>query len=115
MIDGFDTDRLVSEEQILGFEVQSARSACREGAMSYESTAEPIKIGYLMDFRLPDSYPQQMKDDFSLPFELVFGDALEQGVIDRGILRGTASGRATSWNDPRSQSTRSASPATAAG
>lgn len=25
--------------------------------MSYESSAEPIKIGYLMDFKLPDLYP----------------------------------------------------------
>ena len=25
--------------------------------MSYESTAEPIKIGYLMDFTLPDRLP----------------------------------------------------------
>ena len=41
--------------------------------MSYESAAEPIKIGYLMDFRLPDSYPQHMRDDLSLPFELIFG------------------------------------------
>jgi hypothetical protein len=26
-----------------------------EVAMSYESTAEPIKLGYLFDFRLPES------------------------------------------------------------
>jgi hypothetical protein len=26
--------------------------------MSYESTAEPTKIGYLMDFLLSDDYPQ---------------------------------------------------------
>ena len=25
--------------------------------MSYESTAEPIKLGYLFDFKLPDGYP----------------------------------------------------------
>ena len=30
--------------------------------MSYESTAEPIKVGYLMDFKLPDLYPQEMKE-----------------------------------------------------
>lgn len=53
--------------------------------MSYESTAEPIKIGYLMDFRLPDSFPQHMKDDFSLPFEVVFDEALQAGIIDRPI------------------------------
>ncbi len=53
--------------------------------MSYESAAEPIKIGYLMDFRLPDSYPQHMRDDLSLPFELIFGEAREQGLIDRPV------------------------------
>jgi len=26
--------------------------------MSYESTAEPVKIGYLMDFLLSDDFPQ---------------------------------------------------------
>ncbi len=26
--------------------------------MSYESTAEPIKIGYLMDFTLPPGFPR---------------------------------------------------------
>ena len=53
--------------------------------MSYESTAEPIKVGYLMDFRLPDSYPQHMKDDLSFPFDLVFAEALEAGAIDRPV------------------------------
>lgn len=53
--------------------------------MSYESTAEPIKVGYLMDFRLPEAYPQEMRDDFSRPFELVFNEGLKQGIIDRPI------------------------------
>lgn len=53
--------------------------------MSYESTAEPIKIGYLMDFKLPELYPREMKEDLSNPFELVFGEAVEQGLIDRPI------------------------------
>jgi branched-chain amino acid transport system substrate-binding protein len=53
--------------------------------MSYESTAEPIKFGYLNDFKLPDSYPKEMKEDFFNPFELIFAEALEQGVIDRPI------------------------------
>ena len=26
--------------------------------MSYESRAEPIKVGYLMDFTLPDDVPE---------------------------------------------------------
>jgi hypothetical protein len=53
--------------------------------MTYESTAEPIKVGYLMDFKLPAFYPQEMRDDFNQPFELVFDQARKQGVIDRPI------------------------------
>src|SRR6201993_2744470 len=53
--------------------------------MSYESTAEPIKVGYLMDFKLPDYFPQEMRDDFTAPFDLVFGEALEQGIMDRPV------------------------------
>jgi branched-chain amino acid transport system substrate-binding protein len=55
------------------------------GDMSYESTAEPIRIGYLMDFLLPDGYPQDRRDDLTNPFDMVFGSALEQGLIDRPI------------------------------
>ncbi|MGB8407076.1 MAG: ABC transporter substrate-binding protein [Mycobacterium sp.] len=53
--------------------------------MSYESSAEPIKIGYLMDFRLPENYPQELRDDLTRPFDLVFKRATEQGLIDRPI------------------------------
>jgi ABC-type branched-subunit amino acid transport system substrate-binding protein len=53
--------------------------------VSYESTAEPIKLGYLFDFKLPDGYPQEMRDDLVRPFELVFAEALRQGVIDRPV------------------------------
>ena len=53
--------------------------------MSYESTAEPIKIGYLFDFRLPEAYPQEMRDDLTRPFELVFNEGLKQGDIDRPV------------------------------
>jgi ABC-type branched-subunit amino acid transport system substrate-binding protein len=52
---------------------------------SYESTAEPIKIGYLMDFKLPEGYPQDARDDLVNPFHLVFERALEQGIIDRPV------------------------------
>ena len=34
--------------------------APRRGDMSYEGTAEPIKIRYLMDFLLSDDYPQHV-------------------------------------------------------
>lgn len=53
--------------------------------MSYVSSAEPIKIGYLMDFRLPPDYPQTMREDLIKPFEIVFAEALQQKLIDRPI------------------------------
>jgi branched-chain amino acid transport system substrate-binding protein len=53
--------------------------------MSYESTAQPIKLGYLMDFKLPPFYPQEMRDDLTRPFDLVFGDGLKQKIIDRPV------------------------------
>lgn len=53
--------------------------------MSYESTAEPIKLGYLFDFKLPDGYPEESRQDLVLPFELVFRQGLEQKIIDRPV------------------------------
>lgn len=53
--------------------------------MSYESKAEPIKVGYLMDFRLPDNYPKEMRDDLTQPFDLVFNEGLKQRIIDRRV------------------------------
>jgi len=53
--------------------------------MSYESTAEPIKLGYLFDFRLPQYYPQEMRNDLTRPFELVFNEGLKQKIIDRRV------------------------------
>lgn len=53
--------------------------------MSYESTAEPIKLGYLFDFKLPEEFPQHMREDLRNPFDLVFGQGLEEGVIDRPV------------------------------
>ncbi|SHN24118.1 ABC transporter substrate-binding protein [Cryptosporangium aurantiacum] len=53
--------------------------------MSYEGSAAPIKIGYLMDFTLPDAFPETMRDDLFRPFHLVFGDALRDGTLDRPI------------------------------
>ena len=51
--------------------------------MSYESTAEPIKLGYLFDFKLPESFPQEMRNDLRQSFELVFKEGYQQGIIDR--------------------------------
>ena len=33
--------------------------------MSYDTTAEPITIGYLMDFTLLPGFPEEMKADFT--------------------------------------------------
>jgi branched-chain amino acid transport system substrate-binding protein len=53
--------------------------------VAYESSAEPIKLGYLFDFVLPDGYPQEMRDDLTRAFDLVFEEGLESGVIDRPV------------------------------
>jgi ABC-type branched-subunit amino acid transport system substrate-binding protein len=53
--------------------------------MSYESTAQPLRIGYLFDFRLPEGYPQGMREDLTNPFELVFSEGLKQRVVDRPV------------------------------
>ena len=34
--------------------------------MSYESTAEPIKVGYLMDFTLPPGFPEERRTAYDL-------------------------------------------------
>ncbi len=53
--------------------------------MSYESEAEPIRLGYLMDFVLPDSYPEAQRLDLTRSFDLVFQKGLEAGIIDRRV------------------------------
>ena len=53
--------------------------------MSYESTAEPIKVGYLMDFTLPPGFPEEMKADFTQAFDIMFDEAVQQGLIDRPV------------------------------
>src|SRR6202020_3345673 len=53
--------------------------------MSYESTAEPIKIGYLMDFKLPPGFPEELFASFTRTFDLIFEEALEQGLMDRQV------------------------------
>lgn len=52
---------------------------------SYESSAEPIKLGYLFDFVLPPGYPEEQRLDLARPFELVFRQGLERGMIDRPL------------------------------
>ena len=53
--------------------------------MSYERTAQPIKMGYIMDFLLPDSYPAELRQDLTNPFDMIFEEGLENGVIDRPV------------------------------
>lgn len=53
--------------------------------MSYESSAEPIKLGYLFDFRLPEYYPKEMRADLTQTFQLVFNEGLKQKIIDRPV------------------------------
>lgn len=53
--------------------------------MSFESETEPIKLGVLMDWKVPDDHPQERIDDFFKPLELVFARGLEAGVIDRPV------------------------------
>jgi ABC-type branched-subunit amino acid transport system substrate-binding protein len=53
--------------------------------MSYESKAEPIKLGYLFDFRLPEYFPKEMREDLTQTFRLVFDDGLKRKTIDRPI------------------------------
>jgi branched-chain amino acid transport system substrate-binding protein len=53
--------------------------------MAYESSAEPIKLGYLFDFLLPEGYPKALRDDLTQTFELVFDDGLQAGIIDRPV------------------------------
>ena len=53
--------------------------------MSYESTAEPIKVGDLKDFTLLPGFPEGMLADFTRCFDRVFDEAVAQGVIDRPV------------------------------
>jgi branched-chain amino acid transport system substrate-binding protein len=53
--------------------------------VSFESHAEAIKLGVLMDWKVPEDHPQELMDDFFLPLELVFRESLEQGLIDRPV------------------------------
>ncbi len=53
--------------------------------MSYESHAEPIRLGYLCDFLLPPGYPEERRHDLTGSFDLVFRQGRERGVIDRPV------------------------------
>lgn len=53
--------------------------------MAYESEGEPIKLGYLFDFKLPDGFPPEQRDHLLVPFELVFADGLAAGLVGRPV------------------------------
>lgn len=53
--------------------------------MSYESSAEPIKVGYLMDFTLPPGFPEDLFASFTQTFDLIFEEAVAQGLMDRPV------------------------------
>ena len=53
--------------------------------MSYESSAEPIRLGYLFDFKLPPGYPAEKREDLTGSLELVFRNALKSGMLDRPV------------------------------
>jgi branched-chain amino acid transport system substrate-binding protein len=53
--------------------------------MACESDAEPITMGYLMDFRLPDGFPAEGRADLTHPFEFVpsITDGVTAHTVDR--------------------------------
>ncbi len=53
--------------------------------MSYESEAQPIKIGVMMDFKLPGGFSEVLWEDFWAPFDIVFEDGRTRGLIDRPV------------------------------
>jgi branched-chain amino acid transport system substrate-binding protein len=63
----------------------SGRTEAEGDNVTYESRVEPIKLGYLVDFVLPEGYPDEMRDDLTRSFELVFDEGLKQGLIDRPV------------------------------
>jgi ABC-type branched-subunit amino acid transport system substrate-binding protein len=52
---------------------------------TYESHAEPIKLGYLYDFKLPPDFPPERSADTLDTMKLVFKQGYEQGLIDRPV------------------------------
>jgi branched-chain amino acid transport system substrate-binding protein len=53
--------------------------------VAYESNVEPIRLGYLFDFKLPVSFPPEMREDLTGSFDLVFRKGVESGMIDRPV------------------------------
>src|SRR5262245_4576071 len=63
----------------------SGRTEAEGMNVTYESHVEPIKLGYLFDFVLPEAYPAEMRDDLTRSFELVFDEGMKEGLIDRPV------------------------------
>ncbi|OBF10398.1 hypothetical protein [Mycobacterium sp. 852002-10029_SCH5224772] len=54
--------------------------------MSYESNAEPIEIGYLMDFRLPDAFPATYFEDLTRPFDYLVARRLDADGVNSHLV-----------------------------
>src|SRR5688500_8540513 len=52
---------------------------------SYFAGQAPIKVGYLMDIVVPESYPQGLRVDQRAPMDLVFKKGYEDKIIDRPV------------------------------
>ena len=53
--------------------------------MASPRQAAPIKVGILNDMVLPDDLAMDVRGDMRQPFELVFDDAVTEGVLDRPV------------------------------
>jgi branched-chain amino acid transport system substrate-binding protein len=53
--------------------------------MSVATNAEPIKLGILSDIIIPKTPERDVMGDMTLPFELVFNDGVESGLLDRPV------------------------------
>lgn len=52
---------------------------------SYYEAKAPIKVGYLMDIKLPDTWSEGLKTDAVAPAELAFKQGYANGLVDRPI------------------------------
>ena len=65
--------------------VAESQSSVASQVLKGSQAAEPIKVGYLMDFTLPPGFPEELMASFTRCFDLVFEEAVEQGLMDRPV------------------------------
>ena len=63
-MNGVDASHFYRPRNKILSDCESPRGA-QGGHTSYDTTAEPITIGYLMDFTLLPGFPEEMKADFT--------------------------------------------------